>query len=212
MLESLSPSPASLPAASTRPVGDAAPAEAAAPSTDDGPKSHAAVGGLDAVELSPAGLEALRAERARAVAGGESDGPGGPELTDEEEAKVRELSARDREVRAHEAAHKAAAGSAAKGGPKFEYEDGPDGRRYAVGGEVPISLEEGRTPEETVENARRVQRAALAPARPSAQDRAVAAEASQLAARASAEAANASGSDEEQPGAGGGSLLGDLFA
>jgi hypothetical protein len=49
-------------------------------------------------------------------------------------ALVHELGARDREVRAHEAAH-AAAGGALAGVPHYDYVTGPDGRRYAAGGE-----------------------------------------------------------------------------
>jgi len=62
----------------------------------------------------------------------------GDELSREEEQEVRELRARDAEVRAHENAHKAAAGRHSRGGPSYEYERGPDGRQYAVGGEVSI--------------------------------------------------------------------------
>ncbi len=113
--------------------------------------------------------------------------PGQSELTAEEREVVRKLEARDREVRAHEQAHKAAAGSSARGGPSYEYQTGPDGKRYAVGGEVQISLQEGRTPEETLRNARRIQQAAQAPDGPSAQDKAVAAKAAQQAAEAQRE-------------------------
>jgi len=49
--------------------------------------------------------------------------------------ELAKLKARDREVRAHEAAHTAAAGSLAKGGPSFTFQRGSDGRLYAVGGE-----------------------------------------------------------------------------
>jgi hypothetical protein len=109
------------------------------------------------------------------------------ELSSEETKQVAELRARDREVRQHEQAHKAAAGQLAQGGPSYTYETGPDGRRYAVGGEVQISLREGRTPEETMRLARQAQAAANAPAEPSSQDRRVAAEAAAMAAEAQAE-------------------------
>lgn len=110
-----------------------------------------------------------------------------PELTSEEQAQVRELRTRDREVRAHEQAHKSAAGGLATGGPSYQTERGPDGVDYAVGGEVGISVSEGNTPRQTIERAERARRAALAPAQPSGQDRAVAAQAQQMAARARAE-------------------------
>lgn len=102
------------------------------------------------------------------------------ELTEEEEKEVEALKARDKEVRAHEQAHKSAAGKYARGAPSFDYQNGPDGKRYAVGGEVSIDLSEGRTPEETIQKANTIRSAALAPAEPSAQDRKVAAEATQM--------------------------------
>lgn len=101
------------------------------------------------------------------------------ELTEDEQRLVEQLRARDQEVRQHEAAHQAVGGSLA-GPASFTYQQGPDQKAYAVGGEVPISLREGRTPDETISNARRVRAAALAPAQPSGQDLQVAASASQL--------------------------------
>jgi len=106
----------------------------------------------------------------------------------EDEAKIEQLRRRDAEVRAHEAAHAAAAGSFG-GGASFSYETGPDGKQYAVGGEVPVRMMGGRTPEEAIRNAAQVRAAALAPANPSAQDRAVAAEAAAMEAAARAELA-----------------------
>jgi hypothetical protein len=104
-------------------------------------------------------------------------------LTPEQKDVVSKLSARDTAVRAHEAAHQAAAGGLG-GAASFSYETGPDGKRYAVGGEVPVSLRPGRTPQETIANAQTVRSAALAPADPSPQDLAVAAQASQMEAQA----------------------------
>ncbi len=97
----------------------------------------------------------------------------------------------DARVRAHEAAHLAAAQGLAIGAASFGYETGPDGKRYAVSGDVSIDTSEGRTPEETLARAQQIRRAALAPADPSAQDRAVAAMASQMAAEASLELSRA---------------------
>ena len=96
------------------------------------------------------------------------------------------MKARDQEVRAHEEAHAAAAGPHG-GSPSYTFEEGPDGKQYAVGGEVPIRLTKGRTPEETIANAQQVRAAANAPAEPSGQDRKVAAMASQMEAEARAE-------------------------
>lgn len=104
--------------------------------------------------------------------------PGKSELTDEQRAEVEELRKRDQEVRRHEQAHKAAAGRYAAGGPTYRHRSGPDGRRYAVEGEVQIDTAEVRgDPEATVEKMRQVRRAALAPAQPSGKDRQIAAEA-----------------------------------
>lgn len=97
--------------------------------------------------------------------------------------EIRNLAARDREVRTHEKAH-AAIGGAYAGAPVYTYERGPDGVSYAVGGEVSISTSKEATPEATLRKAQIVRRAALAPAEPSPQDRKVAALASQMAAEA----------------------------
>jgi hypothetical protein len=101
------------------------------------------------------------------------------ERSPDDEQLIRELQTRDREVRAHEAAHAAIAGQFG-GGISYDYETGPDGKRYAVGGEVSVRLERGRTPQETIRNAQQVRASALAPMSPSSQDRAVAAAASQM--------------------------------
>jgi hypothetical protein len=106
-------------------------------------------------------------------AGKNAPGPDG--LTEAERAQVSELASRDREVRAHEQAHAAVGGQYA-GSPSYEYAAGPDDRRYAVAGEVPIDTAPvPGDPEETIAKMRVVAAAALAPAKPSAQDRAVAA-------------------------------------
>lgn len=102
------------------------------------------------------------------------------ELTADEQREVQALKRRDAEVRRHEQAHVAAAGRYAQGGPQYEFTTGPDGRPYATGGHVRIDVSPANTPEATLQKARTVRRAALAPAEPSAEDRAVAAEASQL--------------------------------
>jgi hypothetical protein len=53
-----------------------------------------------------------------------------------------------------------------------------------VAGEVSIDVSPAQTPEQTIAKAKRIQAAALAPADPSSQDRAVAAQAAQMAAKA----------------------------
>lgn len=102
------------------------------------------------------------------------------DLTDDEQKQVQELKQRDQEVRRHEQAHLAAAGRYANGGPQFEFTTGPDGRQYATGGHVSIDVSPANTPEATIQKAQVIRRAALAPAEPSAQDRAVATAASKL--------------------------------
>lgn len=110
-------------------------------------------------------------------------------LSDEDQRRVSELQKRDREVRAHEMAHVAAGGGLVLRGASYSYETGPDGQRYAVGGEVSIDTSPGRTPQETLDKAARIRAAALAPADPSPQDRQVAAMATQMAMQASMERA-----------------------
>ncbi|EAI4440863.1 hypothetical protein A0Y68_02570 [Campylobacter lari] len=103
----------------------------------------------------------------------------GKDLSSEEVKQVRELEKIDREVRAHEAAHQAAGGALA-GAASFGYTRGPDNKMYAVEGEVPIRIQKGNTPEETIANAMQVIAAAMAPADPSPQDYKVAANAMQM--------------------------------
>ena len=102
------------------------------------------------------------------------------ELSPEDAAQVAKLKQIDRQVRQHEQAHMAAAGGMATSGASFTYQKGPDGVSYAVGGEGGISTSPGRTPEETIQRARTIRAAALAPADPSGQDRAVAAQAAKM--------------------------------
>lgn len=111
------------------------------------------------------------------------------QLTEEQRVQVQALKNRDREVRAHEAAHLAAAGGLARGGASYSYETGPDNRRYAVGGEVSIDTSPGNSPEETLQKAQTIRAAAQAPAKPSQQDLAIAASAGKMAAEARAELA-----------------------
>lgn len=115
----------------------------------------------------------------------ENDG----ELTDEEKQQVQELKEADRKVRQHEMAHLAAAQGIAVSGASFEYKRGPDGVNYAVGGEVSIDTSKEKDPEATIDKARRIAAAALAPSDPSPQDRSVAAKARQMEAGARAEMA-----------------------
>lgn len=106
----------------------------------------------------------------------------------EEKVELASLRKRDQEVRTHEQAHIAAAGGLTKGGATFSFQQGPDGKHYAVGGEVNIDTSPvSGNPEATVRKAKQIRAAALAPADPSAQDRAVAASATALEAQAQQE-------------------------
>lgn len=104
-----------------------------------------------------------------------------------EQQEIEHLKKRDREVRAHEQAHLAALGPYAKGGAQFSYQVGPDGKSYAVNGEVSIDVSAEKTAEQTIQKAKIIKRAALAPAQPSGADRTVAAAAAQMETQARAE-------------------------
>lgn len=140
------------------------------------------------------GLESSSASPSGAISGAQSSsGTQGAEsdlqnkIEQQELEQTRELSKRDREVRAHEQAH-AAIGGQYTSAPSYTYERGPDGRLYAVAGEVKIDTSPvPNDPEATLEKAEIIQRAALGVAEPSAADRAAAADARAMAAEARAE-------------------------
>ncbi len=105
-----------------------------------------------------------------------------------QQAELDKLKNRDREVRAHEQAHLAAAGGYVAGGANYSLQTGPDGHQYAVGGSVSLDASPvSGDPEATIQKAETIRRAALAPAEPSAQDRNVAAQALAMEAQARAE-------------------------
>lgn len=150
----------------------------AAPRTADEATAEKAAGEPVAAAETRDGVgEAGEAER---VGPRRPQGADGQPLDEAELREVQQLKRRDREVRAHEMAHVAAGGQYVTGGPTYSYQAGPDGRRYAVGGELGISTSPERTPEATIQKAQTIRRAALAPAEPSGQDRAVAAQASKM--------------------------------
>ncbi len=134
----------------------------------------------DSVELSSAArLFAAKTAQGTGeqLGGGASVGGQGADvqLTDQERQEVAKLKQRDREVRTHEQAHRAAGGAHA-GAISLQFTQGPDGKRYAVEGSVPIDLSPVKgDPAATIRKMQQVQRAAVAPADPSAADRRVAA-------------------------------------
>lgn len=131
--------------------------------------------------------EPARSEQADRPGRSDAKGPDGAPLSAEDAKRVEQMQKRDQEVRAHEQAHKAAAGRYA-GAMSLQLERGPDGRMYATSGEVDIDTApvEG-DPEATIRKMQQIQRAARAPAEPSAADRRVAAKAAAEAQKARAE-------------------------
>jgi hypothetical protein len=142
-------------------------------------------------------MRAYLASAGKAMAGG----VGTEKLTPQQQQQLRELKATDRKVRDHEAAHQAA-GAGLTGGASFQYVRGPDGKQYAVGGEVSIDVSPAQSPEQTIYKARQIQVAALAPADPSSQDRAVAAAAAQMQVQAQAELNRQRQAEQQQSRAG----------
>lgn len=110
--------------------------------------------------------------------------------------EVSRLQARDKEVRAHEMAHKAVGGGHA-GSISYTYTTGPDGKKYASGGEVPIDTSKENTPDATIQKMTQIKRAALAPANPSGADRAIASKAAMIAMKARSEKAKDADVSEE---------------
>lgn len=111
--------------------------------------------------------------------GQDSSGQSGRDSQQEsaDQRKLAELKKRDAEVRSHEQAHASAGGDLAAA-PSYEFELGPDGKQYAVGGEVNIDLAMvPGDPQATIVKMQKVRAAALAPADPSSADRSVASEA-----------------------------------
>ena len=109
---------------------------------------------------------------------------------DPQSRELESLKQTDREVRAHEQAHVVAGGGLVRGAASFGYASGPDGKLYAVSGEVSIDTSPvPNDPDATVQKMMQVTRAALAPAQPSGQDRAVASAATKMEGQARQEAA-----------------------
>ena len=183
------PSPPSAPAPG---VSIAPPAEVGEPQGPQVRRSSAALGARS-VRLDVAVLTAVQAQDAASQA-----------PSPEEQKVIAELKARDREVRRHEAAHARIGGEFA-GTPSYEFTRGPDGRAYAIGGTTPINVEPvAGNPEATIDKMQTVKRAALAPAEPSAQDRAVAARAEGEEAKARSELRQQNAEEEGAVTGGGG--------
>lgn len=164
--------------------------------TDSAPAQQTAAGGAGVAAAAQGGANPAQGQ----AGAGEKDDPDGDGLNEAEEKQVQELAKRDREVRAHEQAH-ARVGGPYAGAPSYTFQQGPDGKRYAIGGEVQIDTSKEKTPQETIRKMQIVIRAALAPAEPSSQDLKVAQLARSQLSEAQAEARQAKadelqGSDE----------------
>lgn len=108
----------------------------------------------------------------------------GKDLTPEQQQLVAKLKTRDAEVKTHEQAHRSAAAGISASAPSYNYETGPDGQKYAIGGEVNLSFPMSSDPAENIKNAETMKAAALAPADPSGQDMSVAGSADKIIAEA----------------------------
>jgi len=148
-------------------------------SSQDGQSSNAV--GLSSGAVAGQGDMARQSASGSSGAAGERGKKTGvEELTPQQQDEVRQLQQRDAAVRAHEQAHQSA-GAGLTGVVSYTYATGPDGKRYAVGGEVSIDASPVRdNPGQTIQKMEKVIASALAPADPSSQDRAVASEAESM--------------------------------
>jgi hypothetical protein len=151
----------------------------------------------DRVELSPEARQKAKEASSKDAKGNAAvDG-----LSEGERKEVDSLKQRDQEVRVHESAHIMAGGALVRGGATYSYRTGPDGKRYAVGGEVQIDTSPvDGDPRATLRKAQQIRKAAMAPAQPSGQDQAVASAAASMETNAQRELA-----DQTQAKSGGGS-------
>ena len=168
-------------------------------------------GGVDQATAAPAdsarrvtpaesaGAKEKAGEDKTGAKGAEQKKPNGQGLTEAEQEQLRELKKRDREVRSHEQAHLSAGAGHIVQGAQYTYQQGPNGVRYAVGGDVQIDVSPvPGDPEATIQKAEQIRKAALAPPQPSAQDRQVAAEAMQMKNEAQAEKLKAEAREQSE--------------
>lgn len=126
---------------------------------------------------APGSIQELRMQQAEAD--GDAIALDSAESQDDQKDFKDKLTKKDKDVKAHENAHMAAAGGLAIGGPNYTYQVGPDGQQHAVGGHVNIDIGKESTPEATIVKMQQVIAAARAPSDPSNQDMAIAAAAMQ---------------------------------
>lgn len=97
-------------------------------------------------------------------------GPKSPaDLNAAEKADISQLQARDSAVRQEEKAHAAAAGPYGSA-PQYQYQIGPDGKAYAIGGHVDVGVSLSGSTEDKDRALATLQNAALAPNAPSGAD------------------------------------------
>ena len=152
-------------------------------------------------DKAAAGAENPTADSAASSAA--ANAPAAAQPGSEDAALTEKLRQRDAHVRAHELAHLMAAGGQAQGMPQYTYQTGPDGRAYAIGGSVNISVTRTGDPEHDAREANTARRAATAVGDPSTQDSLVAGEAESMAGSARQRALDSyAGQSEERPGIG----------
>ena len=103
------------------------------------------------------------------------------ELTPEQQRQVADLKRIEANVIAHEQAHMAVGRDLVTSGPSYSYTYGPDGKPYAIGGEVNIDTSPEQKPEANISKGEHIVETALAPRDPSTQDYRVAAVGTQMA-------------------------------
>jgi hypothetical protein len=158
------------------------PADPGLDATDD---TRGSPGAAPSAPKAPEAAAAAAAPAAAAPAAASLAEP----VSAENRQAIEEMKRRDREVRTHEQAHKSAGGAYA-GSVRLTYQMGPDGKRYAVEGEVPIDVSPvAGDPAATLRKMEVVARAAHAPAQPSSADQAVAAHAARVMQQARAQLA-----------------------
>ncbi|MCP4134283.1 MAG: hypothetical protein GY754_25135 [bacterium] len=101
-------------------------------------------------------------------------------LSESEKSQVDRLRKRDKDVRVHEGSHTTSSGVRAIGGPRYTYAMGPDGKPYAIGGEVTIVVGASSTANDAISKARDLRNAALSTGSPSPQDMAAASAANDM--------------------------------
>ncbi|WP_145185463.1 hypothetical protein [Planctomycetes bacterium Pla163] len=145
------------------------------------------VAGDDASERVRAEFADAALERARRESGRETRAAP-PEVDAEAVRELRQLQRSDRQVRLQENLKRQMGAEHVRGGAEYSFVEGPDGRRYAVSASSEFELPDANTdPRQAAHDAAQIRRAVLAAARSSPADRALAARATSLEARARAE-------------------------